>query len=378
VSDLRARVLLADDTAAQRLLIRHVLEASGRFVVVAEAEDGRSAIDAASLRQPDLTLLDLSMPGMDGLEALPLIRQAAPSTVVVVMSAFNRTRAAAAAVELGASAYIEKGCGPDELVAQLTELDIATAPAVGEPPPSPIASSAAVEPAAGSDVELFASFASHDVLAPLAVVTGFLELLQKSVGERVPDAEYVEQGLAAARSIRRLLTELLEYAGTGLSGLRRCPVDVSEVVDDVVALLDPLIASTGATVETDDLPLIDADRTELRHLFQNLVHNALKFRSPGVAPMIRVTAARTASSWRFAIADNGVGVDSVDADRMFEPFERGPSTGDHDGTGLGLAIARRVVERHHGRIWYERAPSGGSIFLFTIADTSVDGSRCDG
>ena len=116
------RVLLADDVGELRALVRLTLERSGEFVVVAEAGNGAEAVEAAAHELPDLVLLDVSMPVMDGLEALPLILEAAPETQVVMLSGFAEERLGAEARKLGALAYVEKGVPPRELVNRLLAL----------------------------------------------------------------------------------------------------------------------------------------------------------------------------------------------------------------------------------------------------------------
>lgn len=116
------RVLLADDVGELRALVRLTLERSGEFVVVAEAGNGAEAVEAAAHERPDLVLLDVSMPIMDGLEALPLILEAAPEAQVVMLSGFAEERLGAEARKLGALAYLEKGVPPRELVTRLLAL----------------------------------------------------------------------------------------------------------------------------------------------------------------------------------------------------------------------------------------------------------------
>jgi DNA-binding NarL/FixJ family response regulator len=115
----RYRTLLVDDVPSLRTLIRVTLELDGRFEVVAEADDGRTAVDFAREHQPDVVLLDVSMPEQGGLEVLPAIRAAAPATRVVMLSALEAKRLARLALDRGAIAYLEKGLSPESIVAEL-------------------------------------------------------------------------------------------------------------------------------------------------------------------------------------------------------------------------------------------------------------------
>jgi signal transduction histidine kinase len=108
-----------------------------------------------------------------------------------------------------------------------------------------------------------------------------------------------------------------------------------------------------------------ADETQLRQLFQNLLGNALKFRG-AAPPHLAVDAELVDDRWRFRVRDNGIGIDMQYAERIFEMFQRLHERGKYEGSGIGLAIAKRIVERHGGRIWVEPAPGGGTIFAFTL------------
>ncbi|HVL81239.1 MAG TPA: response regulator transcription factor [Actinomycetota bacterium] len=111
--------LVVDDVNEIRFLLTEVLSMSGRFEVVGEAGDGLQAIDEAGRHEPDIVLLDLSMPKMDGLEALPQILSASPGSKVIVLSGFEEKRLGAIAIERGASAYLEKGVHPNDLVREV-------------------------------------------------------------------------------------------------------------------------------------------------------------------------------------------------------------------------------------------------------------------
>ena len=115
-------VVIADDYDDLRMLLRLTLDTSGKFTVVAEAANGRQAVELSRLHEPQLVLLDVSMPELDGLEALPLIREASPSTIIVMLSGFEEARLGKVAESAGASAYLEKGLPPDRLVERLVEV----------------------------------------------------------------------------------------------------------------------------------------------------------------------------------------------------------------------------------------------------------------
>jgi chemotaxis family two-component system sensor kinase Cph1 len=121
----------------------------------------------------------------------------------------------------------------------------------------------------------------------------------------------------------------------------------------------------GAEVIVDPLPTVDGDETQLSQLFQNLVGNAIKFVEHGT-PRVNVHAEPHDREWLFSVSDNGIGIDPAHADRIFNVFQRLHGRGEYPGSGIGLAICKRIVERHHGRIWVDQRPEGGSSFYFTI------------
>ncbi len=116
------RTVLADDVFDLRFMVKLALERSGRFEIVAEAENGDEAVQLAKEHQPDLVLLDVSMPVKDGLEALPDIKTVSPKAKVVMLSGFEASRLASTALKSGASAYLEKGIPPGELVTELLKV----------------------------------------------------------------------------------------------------------------------------------------------------------------------------------------------------------------------------------------------------------------
>jgi chemotaxis family two-component system sensor kinase Cph1 len=119
-------------------------------------------------------------------------------------------------------------------------------------------------------------------------------------------------------------------------------------------------------VEVGELPAVQADPPQLQRVFQNLLSNAIKYTAPDVEPRVLVSGRRADGDCELAVADNGIGIDPRNAERVFEMFARVHGGAEYRGTGLGLAISRRIVERHGGRLWVEANPGGGSVFRLTL------------
>src|SRR5688500_2433352 len=210
----RVRVLLADDTAEIRTLIRIGLELDGRFEVIAEAADGHEAVALAEEHQPDVAMVDLAMPLMDGLEAIPLIRERSPGSKIVVVSALSQKHMGSDASALGAHAYLEKGTSPEDIVATLAELF--GVPRVRQPAaPSPVSARAAFddataakrEAASSSDIDRLVDHLAHELRAPLRVMQGFAVTLGDALDRG--DTPTAKIALDAAKRNLRVLDGLV-------------------------------------------------------------------------------------------------------------------------------------------------------------------------
>ena len=126
------------------------------------------------------------------------------------------------------------------------------------------------------------------------------------------------------------------------------------------------MAETGARITADPLPSLPVHEIHMQQLFQNLIGNAIKYRSPERPPAVHVVAERQNGHWVFAVADNGIGIEPQYQDKIFGLFKRLHTSDEYSGTGIGLAICRRIVDRYHGRIWVESEPGKGSTFRFTL------------
>lgn len=225
-----------------------------------------------------------------------------------------------------------------------------------------------------TELEYFAHVASHDLSEPLRAVTGMVDLLgRRYKGRFDADAdEFLGFAIDGCARMKAMIDDLLAYARVGRSSGRRTSVDVAVVVAEVIATLDLAIAESGAEVSIGDLPTIVAEPTELTHVLQNLIGNAVKFRRPGTAPRIELSAEREGMAWRFCVADDGIGIDPQDTTRVFRMFQRLHTQDEYPGTGIGLAIADRIITDLGGRLWVEERRTGGSRFCFTVPDMTAD------
>jgi len=217
------------------------------------------------------------------------------------------------------------------------------------------------------ELERFAYVASHDLQEPLRMVASYVQLLGKRYkGKLDADAdEFIGYAADGATRMQRLIEDLLAFSRVGTRSATSVPVDVSVVLAGALANLTVAIDEAGASVAAGALPTVYGDPGQLGHLFQNLISNAVKFRGE-TAPLITVSAEHDGDSWLFRVHDNGIGIAPEYFDRIFVIFQRLHGREKYGGTGIGLAIARKIVERHGGRIWVESTPGRGTTFLFTL------------
>jgi len=218
-----------------------------------------------------------------------------------------------------------------------------------------------------AELEQFAYVASHDLQEPLRMVSSYTQLLLRRFGERFDgdSREFMGYIVDGAARMKQLIEDLLAYSRVGTRGKEFREVEVEESVRRAVSNLRAAIEEAGAAVTWDALPRVMADDTQLTQLFQNLIGNALKFRSASV-PRIHIFVARRDSDWHFMVRDNGIGIEPQYFERIFMVFQRLHNKADYPGTGIGLAICKKVVERHGGEIWVESRPGEGSAFHFSF------------
>jgi light-regulated signal transduction histidine kinase (bacteriophytochrome) len=179
--------------------------------------------------------------------------------------------------------------------------------------------------------------------------------------------EYIEQAVSGANRMEMLVNDLLEYTQiVNVPLADTAPVNVETAVRKAISNLEGAIEESGAEIDADPLPSVAVREVHLLQLFQNLISNALKYRSTE-PPRIRITAERLESCWKICVRDNGIGVDPAYHNQIFRIFRRLHANLDYPGTGIGLAICQKIVERYGGKIWVEsEGENRGSAFWFTL------------
>jgi PAS domain S-box-containing protein len=219
-----------------------------------------------------------------------------------------------------------------------------------------------------ADLERFAYAASHDLREPLNTVVRYSQLIEHRYAGRLDaDAdEFIGFMVRGAKQMLRLVGGLLEFSRIEGGGRQFTAVDANRALAIALDNLSDVIQTSGAKVTADHLPTVTVDEVQLAQLLQNLIGNAIKYRSPDRAPVVTVSAERTSDRWEFRVADNGIGIDPDYRDQVFVIFKRLHTKHAIPGEGIGLALCQRIVERHGGRIWVEAAPVEGTVFHFTL------------
>jgi light-regulated signal transduction histidine kinase (bacteriophytochrome) len=220
------------------------------------------------------------------------------------------------------------------------------------------------------ELQQFAYVASHDLQEPLRMVASYTQLLAKRyIGRLDSDAdEFIAYAVDGSNRMQGLIRDLLAYSRAGTNGKDLHQISSEKALKDALANLRATIQESGALVTHDSLPVITTDDTQLTQVFQNLVGNAVKYRSAEV-PRVHVSATKNGSKeWIFSVRDNGLGIDPQYFERIFVLFQRLHGREEFKGTGIGLTICKKIVERLGGRIWVESQPEKGSTFYFALPE----------
>jgi signal transduction histidine kinase len=353
---MSSTILIVDDTPANLSVLVDTLSETGYKLMV--AEDGEDAIAQTSRAQPDLVLLDVMMPGVDGFETCRRLK-AQPGTrdiPVIFMTALTDTAEKVRAFSAGAVDYITKPIQHEEALARIsTHLTIRRLR-------HELQQQLALK-------ERFMRIAGHDLRNPLCLILMSGELARRK-GATPAVAEYLESINSSAQQMRRIIDTFLNIRKPGDN--QRAPMDRSDlnlIAAAVAAQNEPAVERKNLLLSlelADQLPLARAEAGCIYQALSNYVSNAIKFHPPGGRIVVRTR--RADSRLRAEVQDGGPGVAPHERDRLFEEYAQvsNPPTGGEDSTGLGLSIVKQLVESERGVVGAEFPAEGGSIFWFEV------------
>jgi light-regulated signal transduction histidine kinase (bacteriophytochrome) len=333
-------------------------------VVVERAEDF-----AREVREhcPDIVLADYNLPQWGGMEALEVLKQERPDVPLILVTGALGEMKAVECLKSGVTDYILKGA--------LTRLPVAIRTALHNKELQDRKQAAERKQQeylrelkrSNEELEQFAYVASHDLQEPLRMVASYTELLaERYRGKLDPQADkFIGYAVDGARRMQGLIRDLLAFARVSSKAKPLRPTDSETVLERVLTDLRPVMEKARATVTRGKLPTVNADDSQLGQVLQNLIGNAIKFHGQK-PPQVEVSAEFVDEMWRFTVADNGIGINPDSGERIFQMFQRLHTREEYEGSGIGLAIAKRIVERHGGRIWFDSAPGEGTTFRFTL------------
>jgi len=382
----RLRILLVDDNADMRDFVEELL---ALHYEVETAPNGAQALLQARARPPALILTDVMMPVLDGFELLHGIRadERLRAVPVIMLSARAGEEARVEGLQASADDYLVKPFTARELLArvastlrlyQLREL-IAKAEhetVLQASHASELERALAAYAQANAELQQFAYVASHDLKEPLRMVTQYMGLLDRKLGPQLTDQnrQYLHFAVDGALRMQSLITDLLSLTNMGGPQEVHVPVDLTSVLQEVVAGAAERISSSRAELTVAVLPTVLGSRSKLVLLFENLLGNALKFHAPNQVPRIDITYAHE-SGWQvITVADQGIGIAPSFHRKIFEVFQRLHTRDEYPGTGIGLAICRKIVDQHHGEVCVDSQLGEGSRFIIRLPDGGLQTS----
>jgi len=219
-----------------------------------------------------------------------------------------------------------------------------------------------------SDLEQFAYVASHDLQEPLRMISSFMSELEKSYGHLIDvvGKKYMRYAIDGAVRMREIIHDLLEYSRIGNVDANTEKIDLNDLLLEIENLFRKIISEKNAVIIREQLPVIQGQKALLTQIFMNLIGNALKYCKDDVPPIVEIDVVEHDSFFQYSVKDNGIGIDKLYFDKIFQAFQRLHGREKYSGTGIGLAITKKLIENAKGKIWLKSKPGIGSTFYFTL------------
>jgi len=366
VNKTALRVLLVEDNAADLDLILNELRRSFDLTsdVVQTAEEFRQRVKTMD---PDVVLADYNLGQWRGTEALAILHEEGLDIPLILVSGVLGDVVAVDCIKIGITDYVLKD--------SLGRLPVAVRAALKDKKLRQERRQAQEElgqkveelSRSNRDLEQFAYVASHHLQEPLRVVTANTHLLAQRYRGRLDEQanNYIDQALDGVRRMHGLIQDLLAFSRYAWQEAGPRSTDCNEAVAQAMKNLPAAILESGATIKYEGLPRLMANGSQLRQVFQTLIENAIRFRSPE-APVVEISAEKQGAEWMLSVADNGIGIPTEHAEEIFVIFHRLDASTKNPGNGIGLSICKKIIERHGGNIAAIPRAGGGTIFKFTL------------
>jgi signal transduction histidine kinase len=359
------KILIVEDNPNDRILYKRLLDKSDITFETVEAGTVGAGIESCRTGEADCILVDYRLPDGDGIDFIKSCKEAglASDAAIVMVTGQGSEQTAVAAMKLGALDYIAKNTVMEGFFVQsiLNAIERAQLKRQVRQYQTELEKSYTA-------LSEFTHTVSHDLKAPLRRIRQYCDLLKEDMGDRLgPDGtEHINRLTIIARRMQRLIDDLLALSRTMNEREKKTRVDFSALAAEVIDELDVVIKENKASVTVEGpIPHVMAFPVRLKELLQNLIINAIKYRSQA-DPVIRITCAEDPDEYIFSVSDNGEGIAEKYHESIFKAFERLHTQDEIEGSGLGLSICSKVVELHGGRIWVESERGKGATFKFTI------------
>ncbi|MGA2695195.1 MAG: ATP-binding protein [Terriglobales bacterium] len=373
-NEITLNVLMVEDSEADQELVLRELRRSGFAITSALAQTAEEFANLVHKNVPDVVLADYNLGHWRGIEAVEILRKEGMDVPVILVSGALGDINAVECIKQGATDYVLKD--------SLARLPIAIRRALREKQIERERMQAQRDLAckleelarSNRDLEQFAYVASHDLQEPLRMVAAYTQLLAEQYRDHLDEKaqRYIHYAVDGAIRMQTLIQDLLAFSRCGRSDMGSEISDCNLILQRALDRLTAAIEEARAHVTWDPLPVLPVNRSQMEHVFQNLISNAIKFRGKE-PPVVHVSAHAGEGAWEFAVSDNGIGIAPENADLIFAVFKRLHTREEYPGNGIGLSLCKKIIERHGGTIWVgssdhnaEVKAGSGTTIRFTL------------
>jgi len=354
------QVLLIDDNADDCALVSFVLTRELPDIEIVRPADEESLSAILGEHHVVAVVTEYRLIWTDGFRALDVVRRLLPDCPVFMFTGSGDEELVRRALKGGFADYVPKSSRGYVCLAQRILAFLRSPQSTrqeSEVPDQPSRTDQSIE---------LLHAVSHDLQEPLRGVSRFSRILEEKLKEADPDTKrFLRHVVEASDRMRAMLDDYLEYLNVGKHKDPDEHAELEEALDSAMGNLRLAIQDSGAVIKRGSLPVVAAGFNDMVRLFQNLLDNALKFRSEA-SPQLEVAVQRLQGAWLLSVKDNGIGIDKGDFRRVFQMHRRLHPATQFPGNGMGLAICRRIVEEYGGRIWVDSKPGAGSTFYVTL------------